>query len=346
MENENKRIIDDEFKDTTVDINDNSEKLEIDVKSNNDLCESKIEHAVEQKSENQIDITSLISDGDNDKPNILESSSLVEESNLSNKFFFTEVMSTAGPRKNFQEDAREGDYDLGEDVVGCFVRKNMAFFWLLDGTSDNPIFQTLDYKEVISSRLLSQDIAWNLQKIIWDKKTIVNSEEALRDCLNSIVEDWSNKLNCLNETDKERLFEILAQKTSMTVSSTAIFGMLDINGNLNISQIGDSFIVTNPSMFFPSLKGRFFVVIKANHEEKLFLVESNSFEDTRCQTISAESVKTVIVGTDGVSQNTQKWLQLKPADFTDPIFRKTISAIKHGTCDDKALCVIQLLTDD
>jgi len=132
----------------------------------------------------------------------------------------------------------------------------------------------------------------------------------------------------------------------MTISSTAIFGMLDINGNLNVSQIGDSFIVTNPCNFFSDIKGRFFVVIKANQEEKLFSVESNSFEDTRCETKSFENVKTIIAGTDGVSQNTQKWLQLKPADFTDPVFRKTISAIKHDTCDDKALCVIQILNDD
>ena len=275
-----------------------------------------------------------------------ELSHSVSIENLNSKFFFTEIMSTAGPRKNFQEDARDGDYDLGEDVVGCIVKKDIAFFWVLDGTSDNPIFLTTDKKEVFSSRILSQDIGWILQRIIWDKRNNINPEEALKECFYSIIADWQNKLNGLNDTDKERLLDILAQKATMMVSTTAIFGMLDINGNLNVSQIGDSFIVTNPTNNTVNLKGRFFVVIKANVEERTLTVESNSFEDTRPNTISLDNVQTIVAGTDGLSQNTQKWLQLKPADFTDPVFRKTISAIKHDTCDDKALCVIQILNDD
>ena len=345
MEKENRITLEDESENKTEDINPSSEKVKINVNSDNNLSETKEELKSYQKVENFSETNTLKDIDNNDDSVVIESIASIEESNMNNKFFFTEVMSTAGPRKNFQEDAREGDYDLGEDVVGCFVRKNKAFFWLFDGTSDNPIFRTLDNKEIISSRLLSQDIAWNLQRIIWDNKTIINTEVVLRDCLSSILVDWQSKLNGLNDIDKERLFEILVEKTSMTVSSTAIFGIFDLNGNLNVSQIGDSFIVTNPVISYPNLKGRFFVVIKANLDEKLFLVESNTFEDTRCNTISVENIKTIITGTDGISKNTQKWLQLKPADFTDPVFRRTISAIKHDTCDDKALCVIQILED-
>lgn len=307
----------------------------------------------ENETNNDAEILGLSSEqntidsiSENEGCEVKESSHSVPIENSNSKFFFTEVMSTAGPRKNFQEDAREGDLDLGEDVVGCIVKKDIAFFWVLDGTSDSPIFLTTDKKEVISSRLLSQDIGWMLQRIIWDKRKNINPEDALRECFYSIIADWQNKLNGLNDTDKERLLEILAQKATMMVSSTAIFGMLDINGNLNVSQIGDSFIVTNPTNNTVNLKGRFFVVIKANVEERTLTVESNSFEDTRPNTISLDNVQTIVVGTDGLSQNTQKWLQLKPADFTDPVFRKTISAIKHDTCDDKALCVIQILNDD
>lgn len=318
MESANKASINDEAENLIEDhkINSSSGQVTIETKNENEDCESK---------------GSI-------------NSELIENSNC--KFFFTEIMSTAGPRKNFQEDARDGDYDLGEDVVGCVVKKDVAFFWVLDGTSDSPIFLTTDKKEVISSRLLAQDIGWILQSYIWDKRNSLNPEEALRVCFYTIVEDWQNKLNNLNDSEKHRLFEVLLQKKSMTVSSTAIFGKISINGTLNISQIGDSFIVTNPTINTPNLRGRFFLVIKANIDEKAFTVESNPFEDTRCNTIILDNVQTIVVGTDGVSQNTQKWLQLKSADFTDPVFRKTISAIKHGTCDDKALCVIQILNDD
>lgn len=305
----------------------------------NDLTEAQITDT----SSEQI---SIESNRENEGIEAKESSCFEPISNSNSRFFFTEIMSTAGPRKNFQEDARDGDYDLGEDVVGCIVKKDIAFFWVLDGTSDSPIFLTTDKKEVISSRLLSQDIGWMLQRNIWDKCNSLNPEEALRECFYSIVEDWKDKLNSLNDADKDRLFEILSQKTSMTVSSTAVFGTISINGNLNVSQIGDSFIVTNPNINTPNLKGRFFLVIKANVEEKVFTVQSNSFEDTRCNTVILDNVQTIVVGTDGISQNTQKWLQFKPADFTDPVFRKTISAIKQTTCDDKALCVIQILNDD
>jgi len=339
MEKENTIAMNEEIEKKPENISIKPEYLESNVNCDDALSETQITSPCsEQKTQEFAH--------NNEDCEIKESFAPITDSNLNSKFFYTEVMSTAGPRKNFQEDAREGDYDLGEDVVGCIVKKDKAFFWLLDGTSDTPIFLTTDKKEIISSRLLSQDIGWNLQRIIWNKKDTINSEDALRECLNSIVEDWQIKLNCLNDADKDRLFEILSLKASMTVSSTAIFGTLGINGNLNVSQIGDSFIVTNPASNTPNLKGRLFVVIKANLEEKAFTVESNPFEDTRCNTISLENIKTIIVGTDGVSHNTQKWLQLKPADFTDTAFRKTISAIKHGTCDDKALCVIQILTDD
>lgn len=194
----------------------------------NDLTEAQITVS----SPEQI---SIESNSGNEDIEAKESSCSEPISNLSGRFFFTEIMSTAGPRKNFQEDARDGDYDLGEDVVGCIVKKDTAFFWVLDGTSDSPIFLTTDKKEIISSRLLSQDIGWMLQRNIWDKNNPLNPEEALRECFYSIVEDWQNKLNSLSDADKDRLFKILSQKTSMTVSSTAVYGRISINGNLNIS---------------------------------------------------------------------------------------------------------------
>lgn len=318
--------------------------MEKDIKASvNDVYDDMFEVQVNNTSSEQI-ASDL--DCENQDCKTKETSNTSPKSNTDDKYFFTEIMSTAGPRKNFQEDAREGDFDLGEDVVGCIVKKDTAYFWVLDGTSDTPIFLTIDKKEIISSRLLAQDIGLILQSIIWDKRSSINPEEALRECFHTLVDSWQTKLNNLEDVDKDRLFEILSQKSSMTVSTTAVFGMININGAMNVSQIGDSFIVTNPKTDTPNTKGRFFLVIKANLEEKVFILGSNSFEDTRCKTITSDNVQTVVVGTDGISENIQKWLNLKPADFTDPVFRKTITAIKHNTCDDKALCVIQILNDD
>ena len=269
-----------------------------------------------------------------------------EYSSDSKRFFYTELMSTAGPRKNFQQDAREGDFDLGEDVVGCFVRKAVACFWLLDGTSDCPIFSTSDNKEIISSRILAQDLAWHLQHIVWNNSSIINSKAVLKESFEKIQIYWQDKLDNLTENDKSRLLGIISEKSRLIVSTTVIFGTLNIKGTLDISRIGDSYFVTNPVSNEPEVKGRLFIIIKGKDNGSKIEVELNSFEDTRCQYFTKENVRTVLIASDGISANTIKWLQLKQPDFIDTQFRKTLSAIKHDTCDDKALCIIQILTDD
>ncbi len=95
------------------------------------------------------------------------------------KYFFAELMLTAGPRKNFNTTIRDGDYDLGEDVAGFIVKDDKTFFWILDGTSDNDIItmqmdkkdfilQTDDQRkeEYFSSRWLAQSIGLELQQEI------------------------------------------------------------------------------------------------------------------------------------------------------------------------------------
>lgn len=316
------------------------------------LNSTKIETEEASEENNQLEKESLQSAQPEDGPEIEDYNPETDLNKYGDKvlgskrFFYTELMSTAGPRKNFQENAREGDIDLGEDVVGCFVRKNVANFWLLDGTSDCPIFSTIDNKEIISSRVLSQDVAWHIQKNVWNNSSKINSEAILKESFEKIQIYWQEKLDNLSENDKSRLLSVISDKNRLIISTTVIFGTLNINGRLDISRIGDSYIVTNPVNDQPEVKGRLFLVIKGNREGNKIEVELNSFEDTRCQSFTQENVRTVLIASDGLSVNTVKWLQLKPPNFIDPQFRKTLSAIKHGTCDDKALCVIQILSDD
>jgi len=322
-------------------------KPKTDVTKNEQLKSLSDTHQSEQNNELQNEDLALASESTNIEDKDCETESIISNDApiLSENFFFTEVMSTAGPRKNFQENAREGDVGLGEDVVGCFVRKNIAYFWLLDGTSDCPIFMTSDYKEIISSRLLSQDVAWNLQKIIWDNNSITNSEEVLKVATTNLKFDWQNKLDELSEEDRNRLINYITEKTQILISTTVIFGKLDIDGSLDVSRIGDSYIITNPANDEPDVKGRLFIIIKFSNDENKFIVESNSHEDTRCQYFKKEKINTILLASDGLSLVTKNWLHGKPQNFTDPIFRKTLSAIKHGTCDDKALCIIQILAN-
>jgi len=262
------------------------------------------------------------------------------------KYFFAEVMSTAGPRKRFDEDAKDGDIELGEDVVGCVVKRDIAFFWVLDGTSQVDRFTSVDKKEIISSRLLAQDLVGAFHTYVLRTKSFSTPENILRSCIKDVAESWTKKLNNLNESDKERLIDILRSKSRLNVSTTAIVGFLNIEGKLSLCKIGDTFFITHPNSKDPNKEsGRIFFNILEITTEKRFHVETNEFEDTRYDNVELEGVVKIIAGTDGISQNTQNWMRVTDIDFTQSSYRKTVTAVTHETCDDKAICVIQILED-
>ena len=262
-------------------------------------------------------------------------------------YFYTELMVTAGPRKDFKNDANEGDFDLGEDVAGCFVIKDRAFFWLLDGTSDCPVRKDSFGKEYFSSRLLAQELGWHIQESIWKSGPLntFDSRAILENAFHNIRDHWEKRVKELSEDDKERLLQLITEKTKLIVSTTVILGMLTLNGELQVSQIGDSVIVVNPDNLFPENKGRFFMIMEKD-ENREIIFTYNPFEDTRCQTESPQNIESIILASDGISKNTIAWLKMRKPDFRDPAFRKTIAAIRQKTCDDKAICIIQILTDD
>ena len=263
-------------------------------------------------------------------------------------YFYTELMVTAGPRKDFKNDANEGDYDLGEDVAGCFVIKDRAFFWLLDGTSDCPVFKDTDGKEYFSSRLLAQELGWHIQETIWESGPLktFDSRVILENAFHKIRDHWEKRIKELSEDDKERLLQLIAEKTQLIVSTTVILGMLTVNGELQVSHVGDSVEVVHPDSPLPENKGRFFMVMTKDDENGEIILKNNPFDDTRCQTESLQKIKSIILASDGISKNTIAWLKMRKPDFRDPAFRKTIAAIRQKTCDDKAICIIQILTDD
>jgi hypothetical protein len=262
-----------------------------------------------------------------------------EEDN--SKYFFVETMVTAGPRKNFMENAKEGDFGLGEDIAGTLVMRDKVYFWVLDGTSDSPILKKNDDKEeYFSSRLLAQTIAWELQFACTSNKTR-KSIEILKEAIESTQIDLKSNIDELSGKDKEGLIQKLKIQNNIMCSTTVIFGSLDINGNLDVSRIGDSRIVTKPAHKQEDKTGRAFAILINNGD--FFEVAFNPIDDTKFQIIEMSGVETVIAMSDGISKLSEKWLNAIPKlNLSDINIRRTIAQTQQLTCDDKSMCIIQI----
>lgn len=257
------------------------------------------------------------------------------------KYFFIETMVTAGPRKNFNENAKDSDFGLGEDVAGTLVMRDKVYFWVLDGTSDSPILKKNDDKEeYFSSRLLAQTIAWELQFACTANKAR-KSIEILKEAIENTQVDLKTNIEELSDKDKEGLIQKLKIQNNIMCSTTVIFGSLDINGKLDVSRIGDSRIVTKPAHKQEDKTGRAFAILINNGD--FFEVAFNPFEDTKCQIIEMEGVETVIAMSDGISKLSEKWLNAIPKlNLSDINIRRTIAQTQQLTCDDKSMCIIQI----
>lgn len=270
-------------------------------------------------------------------------------SNLEGKYFFSEVLVTAGPRKDFKDSSREGDFGLGEDVAGIITTNKTAFFWLLDGTSNSNRLMVKHDKadidiEIFSSRLLAQSIGWNIQKILnGDINKITTSERLLRQAIKETETEWSGVFNNLQESYKSKLINHIQQQGQLQCSTTVIVGRLNIDGSLDACQIGDSLIIAhNSSQQYKSSKGRQFVILKINVESGL-KITFNPFEDTQFQNIKDENIQSLIAVTDGISiQTAEKLGKIKNFDFANPQIRQYLIKSEQKTEDDKAACIIQI----
>ena len=285
---------------------------------------------------------------ENEIPSQIDSKIIVESQNISeineeekSKHFFVEVMVTAGPRKNFSENAKEGDYGLGEDVAGAIVLREKVYFWVLDGTSDSPILKKSEGKEeYFSSRLLAQTLAWELQSLCNNNQKL-KSFEIIQKAIANTQKEWKSKINDLPEKDKELLIQILKSYNSIMCSTTVIFGCLDIDGYMDVCRIGDSRIVTNPPHNQDERTGRVFALLI--NEGDYFQLSFNHFDDTKFQKIENKGVDTVIAMSDGISKLTEKWLNAIPKlNFSDINIRRSLAQTQQLTCDDKSMCIIQI----
>ena len=260
-------------------------------------------------------------------------------------------MVTAGPRKNFSQDAIEGDYGLGEDAAGLIIRQDKAFFWVLDGTSDSdqltkPLTSgDARQEEIFSSRLLAQSIGWNLQQVIQHLPRQFTALDLLKQAIQSAERDWQAKINSVVRSGAEAIgpvMEALQSKNGiLQCSTTVIFGILDLKGRLDVCRVGDSKLVTWPGKNdFPKSTGRQFVTLQ--QKENDIALSFNDFADLRSQHFQLEGIKTLIAMTDGISPQMETWLQNSELDFSDRKTREIIAHFKQKTYDDKAMCIIQI----
>lgn len=264
------------------------------------------------------------------------------------KYFHGEVMLTAGPRKNFEHGAAEGDYGLGEDVAGFVVKGDKAFFWVLDGTSDSdrvnrPILKSDRHQEeIFSSRLLAQTIGWKLQNIISDMSSWQGAENILQTAIENTRKDWQERFDQLDNGQDEYLQNALDRKNgTLQCSTTAVFGILTLDGELDVCHVGDSQTIAYPgSGILPNSKGRMFANLRRNGNN--LILNFNDFEDSRAELIQKQDIRTVLVMTDGISSQMAAWLANREPDFSSEETRRIIAQFKQKTFDDKALCVIRI----
>lgn len=277
---------------------------------------------------------------------------LIENIPTKGNYFFAEAMVTAGPRKNFDTDAKEGDYGLGEDVAGLVIKKDIAFFWVLDGTSDSdklskPLF-TNDAREeeYFSSRLLAQSIGWNLQQLIADRlPPTFNATQLLQEAITVTEKEWQSKIRQLDTASYEALENAILDKNGiLQCSTTVVFGALHLDGRLDVCRIGDTKIIAQPSEndFAKSTGRQFATLQQIDNNVKLSF---NDFSDVRSQSIQLNNISNLLVMTDGISNQMEAWLKSSNLNFTDKNTREILTRFKQKTYDDKALCIIQIKKD-
>jgi len=72
------------------------------------------------------------------------------------KYFLSEIMMTAGPRKPMKNNTTN-DMDLGEDVCGFVMTGDEALVWILDGASDYTCLRSTSTKENIFQAVCSRN---------------------------------------------------------------------------------------------------------------------------------------------------------------------------------------------
>ena len=283
----------------------------------------------------------LIQD-ENNQLKLSSANSKLPQTSSSN--FWGQVLLSAGPRKTSR------DSELGEDTAGFCVDGNRAFFWVLDGTSDSPVIAH-GRKEIMSSRLLAQHLGVNLQKGIADNNS--DSKSWLENAIRTTEEQWKQTFSNISEEERKDIIEDLVKRADMAdVSTTAIVGIVGIDGKASIARIGDSKvfcldkggkIIEDKLAQKPQSEsyGRLYARVTRT-DVSIDLSLTKSMDILRLHDSDIDEVKTVLAFSDGIGPITENFLRehFDKRSLEDTLLN--IVGIPQQTYDDKSLVIIQI----
>jgi hypothetical protein len=297
------------------------------------------EELSETKYKDQIETLS------NEKKNLLLKLANLELNQKSNESsFFGQILVSAGPRKSSR------DSELGEDTAGFCVNGNRAFFWVLDGTSDSPIVAH-GRKEIMSSRLLAQHLGINLQKGITNSD--LNSQIWLNEAIKTTEKQWQQTISELSEEVKKSIIEDLSGRADIAdVSTTALVGIINIDGKVSITRIGDSKIfclnqedklIEDDLTQKPQSDSYGRLYARATLDKDSITLDFTKSKDIlRFHGTTIEGVKTILAFSDGIGPITENFLREHSSKFPLEDIQKRIASIPQQTYDDKSLLMIQI----
>jgi len=261
----------------------------------------------------------------------------------SGKYFLTEFMLTAGPRKKMNVDR-----DLGEDVSGIVMNYSEALIWLMDGSSDffDPLLHPETKREYFSSRLLAQSLGRKLRHQFISERS-VSIESVFAKIINEVKEEWLSAINLLPDSEKTILRKNLMDGIQPDCAATVLIARLTIGGDLKVYRTGDSKLlsftgengnlkvdttlsvkndVIGPVSFLLNLnKNKFDILIRQSKPE---ITERNH-------------IHSVIGYSDGIGKASEKTL-IKDYPSDPEKARTEIISQLQGTGDDKSLFIVDI----
>lgn len=256
------------------------------------------------------------------------------------RYFYSEAMVAAGPRKEAKE-----QFDFAEDICGVVQTKDKALFWLLDGTSQQGnLFanEQLPEKriEVFSSRLMAVSIAKALPEIFVRDKSL-DARTLSQKAVTQVAEEWVKRF----APYKQHLI-------GFKCSTTLIIGTLDLNGKLDAFVIGDSrllmFDANKNYLNYPENTNTVQSFVSAVKEGQLKLHTGKDSNGNPVQGVLApgkhirrDGVWSLICHSDGVSERrSEKIQQLSKEGFSR--IKEALNGIPMNTQDDKSLLILEV----
>jgi len=246
------------------------------------------------------------------------------------------VLVSAGPRKN-----KEDDTELGEDSTGIINTTYGSYFWILDGTSDSKSI-VADKEHIFSSRILAQLMNKNIREQLLKKENIdLNLFDVLTDSISSTKANLIEKLNKAPISILEKIQSSIISNNPPFCSTTVLFGFLSKSGELKYLLLGDS-VLLSFSTINSQLKlndqivnenpSRLFISIDFDGFD--YKLKNNSFEE-KYLSKTENNVDLIVAFSDGIGIS-EKTLKINPL-----IALSKISLVNQLTYDDKTLLLLE-----